>query len=84
MKSLAPLENVVRLLTWSAVVCALVIALFVVWGLVLHGLPGGAASGVIGAAAVALVVSVWERQHFGRILNRLRGERARGSRSSPS
>jgi len=84
MKNLTPLENVVRLLTRIAILAALVIALFVVWGLVLHGLPGGASSGVIGAAGIALIVSLWERQHFARMLSRLREKAGRDAGSSPS
>ncbi len=84
MKNLRPLENVVKLLSWTTIFGALATALFVVWGLVLQGFPGGAASALVAACAGITVVSFYERQHWARVLARARAERDRAPNSAPS
>jgi hypothetical protein len=84
MKNLRPLENVVRLLGRVAIFGALATVLFVVWGLVLHGFPGGAASALVAACAGITVISLYERQKWARVLARARAERDQAAGSAPS
>jgi len=84
MKNLRPLENVVRLLGRIAIFGALATVLFVVWGFVLHGFPGGVASALVAACAGITLMSLYERQKWGRVLARARAERDQPAGSVPS
>lgn len=58
--------------------------LFVVWGFVLHGFPGGVASALVAACAGITLMSLYERQKWGRVLARARAERDQPAGSVPS